>query len=139
MKNSYDDIIHLPHPTSTAHARMSTASRAAQFAPFSALTGHDAAVKETARLTDRQTELEEGELANLNSKLRILADHRAERPEVSIIYFRPDTKKAGGAYVSTTGIVKKVDDFEGVITLVNGEHISFEYVLKIEGDLFREC
>lgn len=138
MKNSYDDIIHLPHPTSTAHARMSTASRAAQFAPFSALTGHDAAVKEAARLTDRQTELEEGELANLNSKLQILADHRAERPEVSIIYFRPDMKKAGGAYVRTTGIVKKVDDFEGVISLVSGEQIAFERILEVVCDLFQE-
>lgn len=138
MSNVYEDILHLPHHVSTTRPRMPIANRAAQFAPFAALSGYDAAVKETARLTDQQIELEESELAILNSKLQMLADHLAEHPEVAITYFAPDAKKAGGAYVIATGIVKKVDDFEGVITLVNGERISFEYMLEIEGDLFQE-
>lgn len=138
MKNSYEDIINLPHHTSTTHPRMSAASRAAQFSPFSALTGHDAAVKETARLTDHQLELEESALAVLDRKLRILADHLADHPEVAITYFQPDAKKSGGAYLTVTGMIKRIDDFEGVITLHSGERILFERVMEMDCELFGE-
>lgn len=138
MSDSYDDIIHLPHHVSTTRPRMPIANRAAQFAPFAALSGYDAAVKETARLTDQQTQLGESELAILNSKLQMLADHLAEQPEVAITYFQPDEKKAGGAYVIATGRVKKVDDFEGVIVLTSGERILFERILEIESDCLKE-
>lgn len=138
MSDSYEDILHLPHPTSATRPRMSIANRAAQFAPFAALTGYDAAVKETARLTDRQIELDEGALAILNSKLQMLADHLAEHPEVAITYFQPDEKKAGGAYMTATGRVKKMDDFEGVIVLTSGERILFERILEIESDCLKE-
>lgn len=138
MNHSYDDIIHLPHHVSTTRPRMPIANRAAQFAPFAALSGYDAAVKETARLTDQQTQLGESELAILNSKLQMLADHLAEHPEVAITYFQPDEKKAGGAYMTATGIVKKIDDYEGIITLRNGERIALERILSIEGDCLKE-
>lgn len=138
MNHSYDDIIHLPHHVSNTRPRMPIANRAAQFAPFAALSGYDAAVKETARLTDRQIELGESELAILDRKLQVLADHLAEQPEVAITYFQPDEKKAGGAYVIATGRVKKVDDFEGVIVLTSGERILFERILEIESDCLKE-
>lgn len=138
MNHSYDDIIHLPHHVSTTRPRMPIANRAAQFAPFAALSGYDAAVKETARLTDRQIELGESELAILDRKLQVLADHLAEQPEVAITYFQPDEKKAGGAYVIATGRVKKVDDFEGVIVLTSGERILFKRILEIESDCLKE-
>lgn len=138
MNHSYDDIIHLPHHVSTTRPRMPIANRAAQFAPFAALSGYDAAVKETARLTDCQIELGESELAILDRKLQVLADHLAEQPEVAITYFQPDEKKAGGAYVIATGRVKKVDDFEDVIVLTSGERILFERILEIESDCLKE-
>lgn len=138
MNHSYDDIIHLPHHVSNTRPRMPIANRAAQFAPFAALSGYDAAVKETARLTDRQIELGESELAILDRKLQVLADHLAEQPEVAITYFQPDEKKAGGAYVIATGRVKKVDDFEGVIVLTSGERILFKRILEIESDCLKE-
>lgn len=135
MSDTYDDIINLPHPNPTIRPRMSIANRAAQFAPFAALSGYDSAVKETARLTDQEVSLDENLLAVLNDKLRILTDRLAEQPEVTIIYFQPDSKKSGGAYVSVTGTVKKVDDFEGALILTSGEKIMFEHISEIESEL----
>jgi len=135
MSDTYDDIINLPHPNPTTRPRMSIANRAAQFAPFAALSGYDSAVKETARLTDQEVMLDENLLAVLNDKLRILTDRLAEQPEVTITYFQPDSKKSGGAYVSVTGTVKKVDDFEGALILTSGEKIMFEHISEIESEL----
>src|ERR1035437_4752031 len=98
MMDPYDDIIHLPHHISTTHPHMSAYDRAAQFAPFAALTGHDAAIAETARLTERRVELDEYSKADLNQRLCIIQDRMDEQPEVSITYFQPDQRKTGGAY-----------------------------------------
>lgn len=135
MSDTYDDIINLPHPNPTIRPRMSIANRAAQFAPFAALSGYDSAVKETARLTDQEVMLDENRLAVLNDKLRILTDRLLEQPEVTITYFQPDSKKSGGAYVSVTGTVKKVDDFEGALILTSGEKIMFDHISEIESEL----
>ncbi|MBO5649011.1 MAG: hypothetical protein J6S76_03760, partial [Clostridia bacterium] len=107
-KSKYEDIIDLPHHVSYRHPRMSRIDRAAQFAPFAALTGYEAAVRETARLTEGQKELDETALAVLNEKLRLLADFLEDRAQVSITYFRPDERKKGGAYLSAEGAVKAV-------------------------------
>ena len=113
MSGPYDDIINLPHPTSTKHPRMPMSDRAAIFSPFAALTGHAAAIQETARLTDQRMELDEDTRAIMDLKQQILADRIAERPEVSVVWFRPDEKKDGGKYVTTVGQLKKVDDTKG--------------------------
>ena len=110
--HSYDDIINLPHPTSRNHPRMSLHDRAAQFAPFAALTGHDAAIKETARLTDERLELSDEVIMKLNDQLNMIRDNIGTEQEVSITYFVPDDKKSGGAYLTHSGIVKKIDEFE---------------------------
>ena len=133
MRGPYDDIIHLPHPTSAKHPRMPAAQRAAQFSPFAALTGYDAAVRETARLTDRKAELSEEAKAALDQKLRLAVEGRAE---VRITYFKPDEKKAGGAHMTITGAVRKIDDFEQMITMRDGTRIPMGDVLSLEGDLF---
>ena len=99
--NSYDDIINLPHPVSKNHPQMPLRDRAAQFAPFAALTGHDAAIKETARLTDERLELSEEVIAQLNEKINIIRNNIGIEQKVSITYFIPDAKKAGGSYVNT--------------------------------------
>ena len=108
MTGPYDDIISLPHPTSAKHPRMPLSDRAAQFSPFAALSGHGAAIAETARLTDRRIELDEDTRAMLDLKQQILADRIAERPEISVVWFRPDEKKDGGQYVTTVGQLKRL-------------------------------
>lgn len=132
MTGAYDDIINLPHHVSAKRPHMSVIDRAAQFSPFAAVVGYDAAVKETARLTDRRVELDEYEKDALNEKLNIVAAHIEERPEIAITYFKPDDKKAGGAYVTVTGCVKKIDDYEHIVCL------PIEEIIEIEGELLHE-
>lgn len=136
MTKSYDDIINLPRHESKTRPRMSAINRAAQFAPFAAITGHDAAVKETARLTDKRLVLDEYEKERLNDKLHIIAERLEDRPEVSISYFQPDARKAGGAYVTTTGHVKKIDKYRRIIAMSEGITIPIEEVLEIDGEIF---
>jgi hypothetical protein len=132
----YDDIINLPHHVSATRPRMSRENRAAQFSPFAALTGHEAAVAETARYTGEKIELGEEAIAELDMKLSILAENMNSRPEVSITHFRPDMKKNGGTYVTTTGTVKRIDSYEHTIALDSGEAVKITDILSIESDLF---
>lgn len=136
MSGPYDDIIHLSHPVSATHPPMPIINRAAQFSPFAALTGYEAAIKETARLTDRRMELDESSLTALNEKIHLLSDVMAEHPQITVIYFQPDGKKDGGAYVTAAGVLKKVDDYNKAILMMSGESISMEDILDIECDLF---
>jgi len=137
-KYNYDDIINLPHPVSQKHPQMSLYDRAAQFSPFAALTGYDSAIRETGRLTDERIELDEEALMELNMRYQLLVDSLKESPEVRINYFKPDERKSGGAYVTVTGVVKKVDDYERMITMRDGMVIPMDDVLTIEGELFSE-
>ena len=118
--------MHLPHPNSSKHPRMATLGRAAQFAPFAALTGYEGTIQETARLTDVKAELDEDKIAALDMKLRFLADHLAECSEVSVTYFKPDSRKQGGAYQTMTGTVKKIDAFEKTVLMAEGTPIPTE-------------
>ena len=92
----YEDIINLPHHVSTTRPQMPMSDRAAQFSPFAALTGYDAAIKETGRLTDTKIELDDEELHNLNLKFQFLVEHLEDEPEVAVTYFKADERKAGG-------------------------------------------
>ena len=134
--DKYKDIINLPHKQSTKRPHMSLLDRAAQFAPFAALTGYDDAVKETARLTDEKIEISEENLNVLNMKYQILVDRLDEEHEVVFTYFIPDGNKSGGAYGEKRGVVKKVDDYERLITLYDGTKIPMDDVLTIDGDIF---
>jgi len=136
MSQPYDDIINLPHHVSATRPQMPSANRAAQFSPFAALTGFDAAIEETGRLTDERMELDEDTIDALNMKIGMLADVISDHPIVSVTYFRPDERKAGGAYITVAGAVKKVDDYEGVIVLMNGKKIKIGDILDIECELF---
>lgn len=133
---NYDDIIDLPHHVSETHPPMSRADRAAQFSPFAALTGYDAAVRETARMTERRIELDEGVKAELNARLNCILEHLSEHPQVSITYFMPDEKKSGGAYRTVTGAVRKLDSFAKTLTLVDGTVVPVEEMIHVEGNLF---
>ena len=136
MNNRYNEIINLPHHVSKTRPQMPMSDRAAQFAPFAALTGYDAAIKETGRLTDEKIEMDEEALNILNMKFQILARSLDDEPEVTFTYFKPDERKAGGAYIEVTGTVKKVDDFERLIVMQNGTKMPMDDILNIEGEMF---
>lgn len=140
-EHKYDDIINLPHHVSTRHPQMTLSERAAQFAPFAALTGHNAAIQETARYTDSFAELDEDRKELLDEKLRELAlrlqEEGAQEREVEITYFRPDLKKSGGNYTTVRGRVKKIDGYKHQILLADGTVIDMEYlfsIVEMEGD-----
>ncbi|MCI9331125.1 MAG: YolD-like family protein [Oscillibacter sp.] len=130
MSGPYDDIIGLPHPTSERHPRMPIANRAAMFSPFAALTGYDAAVKETARPTDVKAELTEEEKSALDAKLRLLAG--PANGEVSLTCFQPDGRKAGGAYFTVTSAVKKIDSFAREVVLTDGRRIPVGDIVDVQ-------
>ena len=136
MNGKYDKIMGLPHHVSKTRPQMPMSDRAAQFAPFAALTGYDAAIKETGRLTDERIELDVEALSALDMKYQLLMEALDEAPEVTITYFQPDERKAGGKYVSAVGAVKKIDDFERRITMRDGTRIPTDDVLSIDGELF---
>ena len=135
MKTPYDDIILLPHHVSKRHPQMPLYNRAAQFAPFAALSGHDAAVGETARQTDEQHDLSQSERDRLDHKMSRLLQSE-ERPEVGITYFLPDKRKSDGQYRTVTGTIKKVDGIEGRIVLTDGTVIPLDSVSDMRSEVF---
>ena len=121
--HKYDDIIHLSRPASGRRAKMSAYDRAAQFSPFAALTGFEAAIAETGRLTDTPVELDEGGKQLLDEQMGAVQAAIATQPRVTVTWFRYDERKAGGAYVRTTGSVKKIDTYTGRLLFTSGESI----------------
>ena len=127
--SKYDDIIHLPYPQKPR--RMSNYNRAAQFSPFAALTGFEAAIAETARLTDQKVELDEGGKALLDEKLRLIEENILENPEIIVTYFKPDLRKFGGAYEQKTGRVKKLDAYQRAVVFTDGMTIPIDDISEI--------
>lgn len=132
----YDDIIDLPYHGAPERAHMPRLSRAAQFAPFAALTGYDAEIRETARLTRELAELDEDQKAALDEKLRLLLLRRGERPQVAIFCFVPDGRKSGGAYVTVTGQFRNVDPLARTVILEDAPPVPIERIYEIESALF---
>lgn len=135
-KNNYDEIMGLPRHISKKHPQMPISERAVQFAPFAALVGYDSIIAETGRLTDDKIDPAEEALIMLNMKLQFLTDTLEEEPDVCFIIFKPDERKAGGEYLSVTGKVKKVDDYERLITMHDGTKISINDIIDITGEIF---
>ena len=135
---NYDDIIHLPHHVSKKHPQMTMLNRAAQFAPFAALTGHDAAIQETARLTSSQRLLDDSDNEILDRKMAIIRTKLAESPTLTLIYFQPDEHKNGGAYKSVTGQLKKIDDYLHTLILSDETTIPISSIFEIEGEIFNK-
>lgn len=131
-----EDIIGLPHHVSVTRPQMPMSDRAAQFSPFAALVGYDAAIKETGRLTDARLEPDDMALSDLNIKFQFLADRLEDEPEVKITYFKPDERKAGGAYLELSGTVKKLDEFERLVILHGGMRLPMDDILDIDGEIF---
>ena len=136
MTGDYNDIIYLPHHVSPTRPQMSMRDRAAQFSPFAALTGYDAAIRETARLTQERVELDEQELAVLDRKFQLLLEQLGQCPQVTITWFVPDELKRGGRYLTITDVVKKVDAAARFVLLQNAGRICMDDIVEIEGELF---
>lgn len=135
---AYDDIIRLPRPASMGHPRMALPDRAAQFAPFAALTGYEAAIAETFRLTDERMELDEYTKAALSDRLRFIADGDAGQYQVSITYYRPDTRKRGGHYATAAGTVRKIDEYHRIVVMAGGLKVPIDDIIAIDGAVFEK-
>lgn len=133
--NNYADIINLKRPQSN-HNHLSIESRASQFSPFAALTGYDNEVKETARITDKRIDIDDGLREMLNAKLNYLNDHIKENPNISITYFVKDPKKEGGKYLTKQGIIKRIDTVNEIIKFNDNASISMNDIINITGDIF---
>ena len=136
MNKNYDDIINLPHYVSKKRSQMSIEARSAQFAPFAALTGYDEQVKETARLTDKKIELEDGEKEILNNKLLYILENINSKPEIIFTYFIKDNKKDGGRYKEKIGIVRKIDMIEQYIQLIDRTKIPINDIIALDCEIF---
>ena len=132
--NPYEDIIHLARPVSVRHKPMPAEARAAQFAPFAALTGYDSAIRETGRLTDEKIELDEEALTALDMKFQLLMKAIDEEPEASVTYFKPDQRKDGGAYLTETGKIGKIDEYQRLVIMRSGVRIPMDDILQIDFD-----
>ena len=135
--HKYDDMIGLGHHISRTHPPMARIKRAAQFASFDALTGFGAAIHEAGRETEEKKELSEDMIDMINARLAVIEQHIKEQPSISVTYFLPDNKKAGGRYVTVSGNVKVLDGIERAIIMTDRTKIPIEDVRYIEGDLFR--
>lgn len=132
----YEDIIYLPHPVSKTRPQMPMSDRAAQFSPFAALTGYDAAIRETARLTDKKLVLDEETCALLDRKQQYLCEIIAEKPEITVTYFVPDERKDGGSYVTVTGKLRRIDLCARLLVLIDGMSISLDDISGLESKRF---
>ncbi len=130
----YDDLLDLPHPVSQRHPHMSAHDRAAQFSPFAALTGHSAAMEETARLTDQKLEPSEIQLEELNANLQILQTRLHEKPAIRITYFMPDARKSGGEYLTVRANARHVDESAQMLILTDDTRIPLENILTLTLD-----
>ena len=136
VMDKYAHIIDMPHHVSKVRPQMTMYQRAAQFAPFAALTGHSAAISETARLTDKVIELSESECEVLNQKITLLLAHLDEHPYVCITYFVPDPQKEGGKYTTHSGSIKSWDEYEQRITFDDDTQVKANEIIDIKGELF---
>lgn len=134
MKNRYDDIIGLPHHVSPVHPQMARADRAAQFSPFAALTGYEKVIQETGRVTDEKIELDDDARSILDEKLRMILGQKEGSPKAAITFFQPDTKKEGGAYVTVTGEVKKIDPYDRTLVMKEGKRIPLDNIIQVEAE-----
>lgn len=132
MKSPYEDILDLPHHVSKVHPPMDMHERAAQFSPFAALTGYDAAIVESRRLTDREVELSEDEKRVLDQKQHLLMDLLPQHPRITVTYFVPDEKKQGGSYQTTTHSLRRIDEAARTLHMTGGQVIALDRIVALE-------
>lgn len=132
----YEDIVNLPRHISKIHPQATMADRAARFSPFAAISGYEDMVKEAARVTEERIDITDATKELLNEKLNMIIEFLDEEPEVTITYFEPDKKKDGGAYISITGTVKRIDEYERIVLMSDDKKIRIDEIYAIESDLF---
>ena len=132
MNPKYSKLKNITRPQYPDLPPMSIEDRAAQFSPFAAVVGYDDVVDETVRLTDNMIELSEDEVVLLNGALARLRESIGEKPQIRVTYFVPDAKKDGGEYVSKTGIVKRIDEYENVLIFTDGDKVAVSSIIKVE-------
>lgn len=135
-KFPYEDIVNLPRPISGKHPSPPLEERAVRFAPFAAITGYEEMVLEEARVTEARIHPDENALTLLNEKLNVIQDFHEKKPVISVTYFEPDKKKEGGAYVTFTGAVKRIDTYKRILLMSNDKQIRIDDIVKLEGELF---
>lgn len=136
--HEYDDIIQLPHHQSATRPQMPLSKRAAQFAPFAALSGYEERIREVERLTEGRLALSDDEAQRLNERLLLLREKIADRPEVRVLYFVPDKYKEGGAYLQKSGSVRRLDEHRRVLVFTDGAEISIDDLHALDGAMFEE-
>ena len=132
----YEDIVNLPRHISKVHPQATMADRAARFSPFAAISGYEDMVKEAARVTEERIDITDATKELLNEKLNMIVEFLDEEPGVTITYFEPDKKKDGGAYISITGTVKRIDEYERIVLMSDDKKIRIDEIYAIESDLF---
>ena len=132
----YEDIVNLSRHISKVHPQATMADRAARFSPFAAISGYEDMVKEAARVTEERIDITDATKELLNEKLNMIIEFLDEEPEVTITYFEPDKKKDGGAYISITGTVKRIDEYERIVLMSDDKKIRIDEIYAIESDLF---
>lgn len=135
---SYDKIINLPHYEPKYHQRMSIYNRAAQFAPFAALTGYEDAVSETGRLTENEKLLNDDLKNVIDMKLQIIEEHIKDNQSINVLYFVKDKRKAGGKYIEYIGNVKRIDKINQEIIFKDNTRICFDKILDIKAEFIKE-
>ena len=133
--HKYDDIIHLSHHVSATRAGMPVADRAAQFSPFAALTGYEDVIEESGRLTDKARQLTEGSVQTLDHRLALIRENLHTLPQITVTYFQPDSRKSGGSYLTVTGQVKRIDEYEKMLRFADGRCVPLEAIYRLEGEL----
>lgn len=131
MDKKYETIIDKAYPVPSGRAKMPILQRAAQFAPFAALTGYEDVLAETARRTETKICLDEEEKANINRRLSDLKEHLEADPPVAVKAFFPDDRKTGGSYRTIHSRVVKIDEYRQEMRLENGENIPFENIIQL--------
>ena len=133
---AYADILAHPRHVSPTRPRMSRRDRAAQFSPFAALTGYDAVIRETGRQTDQRAELTESRKEALDERLQLLREAMEEQPTIAVTWFKPDERKEGGSYETTSGPVRKLDVHARLLLMRDGTAIPIDDIYALEGNLF---
>ncbi|MCI9196722.1 MAG: YolD-like family protein [Lachnospiraceae bacterium] len=129
--HKYDDIMGLPHHVSASRPHMPRGDRAAQFSPFSALSGFGAAIRETGRQTDPRIGLSEDDRAVLDANLQMIQEKLADRPEAEVTYFQPDDCKSGGSYCKISGRIRKIDACGRILVMENGTRIPLDEIIGL--------
>ena len=135
-KFPYEDIVDLPHHVSKKYPQPTMADRAARFSPFAAISGYEDMVKEAARVTEERIDITDATKELLNEKLNMIIEFLDEEPEVSITYFEPDMRKAGGAYITVIGTVKRIDEYEHLVIMTDGKKINIDEIYNLQSELF---